>query len=79
MKFNRETKIVFIILGLMLLVAAVLVIALYPRYESGKPPVDYNLTQTQNVQPPGTCAPDSKDCDGNPKLCMEENKNLTCN
>ncbi len=40
-------------------------------------PILINATKLE--QPKGTCAPNTASCQGNPKLCMEQNKNSVCN
>lgn len=81
-KFRRETKMVFIALVLIILGAAVYVAVNYNKLKNPNP---VSQTLGANIQawpvssqPKGTCAPDTSECAGNPKLCMEENKNQTC-
>jgi hypothetical protein len=40
-------------------------------------PIIFSSVVTKN--PAGTCAPDLTDCNGDPKLCLDMNKNLACN
>lgn len=82
LKFRRETKIVFIVLALIILGAAVYVAINYNKLKNPDP-VSQTLganiqARPISAQPKGTCAPNTSECPGNPKLCMEENKNQTC-
>jgi hypothetical protein len=70
MKLHTPTKIIFLILAAMLILAVVLIIAEYPKSKSHAAALS---------QPAGTCAPNLSDCANNPKLCMDENKTPVCN
>ena len=75
MKLHLPTKMIFTVLALMLIFAAVFVFI--NRQKLRKIPV--NSTAAEKSQPKGTCNPDTVNCQGNAKLCMELNKNKVCN
>jgi hypothetical protein len=71
MKLHHPTKIVFVILGLLLAAALVTLVVFYPELKQSRAAVQGQAT--------GTCSPNSSACSGDPKLCMDLNKNLVCN
>ncbi len=81
-KFRRETKIVFIVLALIIIGAAIYIAVNYKKLKNDNPVSQTLGANIQalptSTQPKGTCAPNTSECLGNPKLCMEENKNQIC-
>lgn len=75
MKLHHPTKLVFIILGLLIAFACLLIALNYPKLRQGSG----NSGAAVNASPPGTCAPDAAACRGNAELCMAENLNRACN
>ncbi len=69
MKLHRPTKIVLGFMVLLILGFAIFITANYGKLKNQSP---------SSVKLSGTCAPDVKACETDPKLCMELNKNQVC-
>ncbi len=76
MRLHTPTKIIFIILGLMVIAALVFITVEYQKLK--QQPVQPTVIKSSLRQPVGTCSPDLAKCQDSPELCMQENKNQVC-